>query len=72
METSVDFGDSEEFVTFFSCLKDLEEAVKTKIDDNLVYYFRIAADDTETYITPQICDVQQRLAKLLTLENNIS
>ena len=52
----------------FSCLKDVEEFVKEKGDNDMIYV-SVAIEDIKTYIKHQVRDAQQKLAKVLAFQS---
>ena len=52
----------------FSCLKDVEEFVKEKGYNDMIYV-SVAIEDIKTYIKHQVHDVQQKLAKVLVFQS---
>ena len=57
-------GDCDECIEIFSCLKNVEEFVKEKGDNDLIHV-SVAIEDTKTYINHQVRDAQQKLAKVM-------
>ena len=52
----------------FSCLKDVEEFVKEKGYNDMIYV-SVAIEDIKTYIKHQVRDAQQKLAKVLVFQS---
>ena len=62
-------GDCDECIEIFSCLKNVEEFVKEKGDDDMIYDVSVAIEDIKTYIKHQVRDAQQKLAKVLAFQS---
>ena len=56
--------DCDECIEIFSCLKNVEEVVKEKGDNDLIHV-SVAIEDIKTYINHQVGDAQQNLAKVM-------
>ena len=61
-------GDCDECIEIFSCLKDVEEFVKEKGDDDTIYV-SVAIEDIKTYIKHQVRHAKQKLAKMLAFQS---
>ena len=61
--------DCDEFIEIFSCLKFVEEFVKEKGDDDMIYDVSVAIEDIKTYIKHQVRDAKQKLAKVLASQS---
>ena len=62
-------GDCDKCIEILSCLKDVEEFVKEKGDNDTIYDISVAIENIKTYIKHQVRDAQQKLAKVLAFQS---
>ena len=59
--------DCPDYVGLILAINQVCDLVSESKDEDLLYHFNVAAADVKAYIKHQICDVQQKLAKINAL-----